>query len=114
MKQTSVLSTLLVLAALAGITTGCSKQEEPIGPVQKAGKAVDDAGEKVARGLRESLSKADEAAQKVAQSAENARAKIEDATRDATRDASKGLDNATEKVGEKVERAGEKIQEAAR
>jgi ribosome-associated translation inhibitor RaiA len=108
MKTTSILSALLMLAALAG-ATGCGKKEE-MGPVQKAGKAVDDVGEKVADQVREKLSKADEAAAKVVQSADEAREKIEDATRDA----SKGIDKATKKVGKQVERAGEKLQDAAR
>lgn len=108
MKTTSILSSLLMFAALTG-ATGCEKQTE-MGPVQKAGKAVDDAGEKVADKVREKMSEADEAAARMAQSADAAREKIEDATRDA----SKGIDNATQKVGKRVERAGEKIQDAAR
>lgn len=108
MKTTSIIGSLLMLAALA-TASGCTRQED-MGPGQKAGKAVDDAGEQVADKVREKLSKADEAAAKVVQSADDAREKIEDATRDA----SKGIDRATQKVGKQVERAGEKIQDAAR
>lgn len=90
---------LLVLAALAG----CSPKQEDMGPAQKAGKAVDDAGAKVAARLHEPIDKANAAAQQ-------ARDRIEDAAEDARA----GLNTATEEVGKKVEQAGEKIQDAAK
>lgn len=98
MNPKLMFAALLMLAGAAG----CSRQEE-MGPAQKAGKAVDDAGAKVAAKLHEPLDKANAAAQQ-------ARDKIEDAADDARA----GLDTATEKVGKKVEQAGEKIQDAAR
>jgi ABC-type transporter Mla subunit MlaD len=108
MKPTSILNALLVLAVLAGVD-GCTRRDEPIGPAQKAGKAVDDAGAQVADKLHDQLDKANEAAAQVTRAADETRDKIKDATEDAGR----GLDKATEEVGKKVERAGEKIQDAA-
>ncbi|MGI4721267.1 MAG: hypothetical protein ACRYGO_10445 [Janthinobacterium lividum] len=96
--KTTMLGTLLVLAVLAG----CSRDEDAIGPAQRAGKALDEAGTKVSRQMQEELAKADRAAAE-------AREKI----KDATRDAKGGLKRATEEVGKKVEDAGEKIQDAA-
>jgi hypothetical protein len=96
--KTSMLGTLLLLAVLAG----CSREEEAMGPAQRAGKALDDAGAKVTRQLDNELARADRAA-------EQAREKI----KDAAKDAKGGLKRATEEVGKKVEDAGEKIQDAA-
>jgi hypothetical protein len=87
----------LLLAALAG----CSREEE-LGPAQRAGKALDDAGAKVSRQVEQELAKADRAA-------EEARDKI----KDATKDAKGGLQRTAEQVGKKVEDAGEKIQDVA-
>ncbi|WP_026354115.1 hypothetical protein [Massilia niastensis] len=95
MKSTMV-GTLLALAVLAG----CSREEEAMGPAQRAGKALDEAGAKVTDSLKDELAKADRAA-------DEARDKVEDATRDASR----GLERATEEVGKKLEEAGEKIQD---
>lgn len=105
MKTISTVAALLVLAALAG----CNRHDDAMGPAQKAGKAVDDAGAQVAGKLQAQLDKANEAAQQVTRSAEETKEKIKDATEDASR----SLDKATEEVGKKVERAGEKIQDAA-
>ena len=106
MKITTMFGALLVLALAAG----CSRQNDGMGPAQQVGKAVDEAGDKVAEGLRAPLEKADEAAKKLAERTEDAREKI----RDATAEAGRGLQKATGKVGEKVEQAGEKLQDAAR
>jgi len=108
MKPTSMLSALTVLAVLAG-AAGCNRHDDAMGPAQKAGKAVDDAGAQVAGKLHAQLDKANEAAQQLEKSANDTRDKIDEATADASR----GLDAATEQVGKKVERAGEKIQDAA-
>lgn len=117
MKRTSMFGALLVLAMAAG----CSRDEAAMGPAQQAGKAVDEAGDKVAAGLRAPLEKADEAAKKLAERAEEQRSRLADRTeearekiKDATQEAGRGLQKATGKVGEKVEQAGEKLQEAAR
>ena len=96
--KTTMLGALLALAVLAG----CSREEEAIGPAQKAGKMLDDAGARVSRQVEGELAKADRAA-------DEARDKI----KDATRDAKGGLERATEEVGKKVEDAGEKIQDVA-
>jgi hypothetical protein len=96
--KTNMLGVLLVLAALAG----CSRDEEAMGPAQRAGKALDDAGARVTHQVDKELPKADRAA-------DEAREKIKDATKDARG----GLKRATEEVGKKVEDAGEKIQDAA-
>jgi uncharacterized membrane protein len=109
MRTSSMCSALLAVALVAGVA-GCGKRDEAIGPAQKAGQAIDNAGDKVARDLHDKLDRANQAAKKVTDSAEQAKDKIAEATADA----GKGLDKATEEVGKKVERAGEKIQEAAK
>ena len=117
MKTMTMVGTLLVFAVAAG----CSPKNDGIGPAQKAGKAVDEAGDKVARELRAPLEKADEAAKKLAERAEEERRQLAERTedarekiKDATQEAGRGLEKATGKVGEKVEQAGEKMQDAAR
>lgn len=112
MKITYLTTVIVSAALLAG--AGCSKKEDGMGPAQKAGQAVDNAGDRVARELQDKIDKANAAAQQVSDSAQQTRDRIAEATADATADASKGLNAATEKVGKKVEQAGEKIQESAK
>lgn len=109
MKSISILNLSVLLAALA-LSTGCTRRDEPVGPAQKAGAAIDNAGEKVADKLHENLDKARDAGQQVTEGAKRA----EERMQEATEDAAAGARKATEHVGEKVEAAGEKIQEAAR
>ncbi len=109
MRTNSICGALLAVALVAG-AAGCNKRDEAIGPAQKAGQAIDSAGDKVARDLHDKLDRANDAAKKVADSAAETKGRIAEATADAGR----GLDKATEEVGKKVERAGEKIQEAAK
>ncbi len=109
MKTTSILSAMLAVLLATG-AAGCTKRDEAMGPVQKAGQAVDNAGDKVAQDLHDKLDRAKQAGQQVADSAAETKNKIEQATADA----SQGLNKATEEVGKKVERAGEKIQEASK
>ena len=117
MKTMTMLGALLVLAL-----AGCSPRDEnDAGPAQKAGKAIDDAGDNVARELRAPLEKPDEAARRVAERADEARDRLAERTeearekiKDATDEAGRGLQKAGTVVGEKVERAGEKMQESAR
>ncbi len=112
MKLTYLPSTIMAMALLAG--AGCNKTPDGMGPAQKAGQAVDNAGDKVAREMQDKIDKANAAAKQVSDSAQQAKDRIAEATADATADASKGLNAATEKVGKKVEQAGEKIQESAK
>ena len=121
MKSNHMFGTLLVPLLLAVSIAACTRDDEAMGPAQQAGKAVDEAGQKVANGLRAPLEKADEAAQRAARRADEAREHLAERTedarakiKDATREAERGLEKATSKVGEKVERAGEKMQESAR
>jgi F0F1-type ATP synthase membrane subunit b/b' len=109
MKFTSIVSAAIVLATLSGLAA-CGKREEPIGPAQKAGAAIDNAGDKVAEKLQENINKANQAGEKI----QDAAKATGDRINEATQDASKGIDRATEEVGKKVEKAGEKIQESAR
>jgi predicted small secreted protein len=96
-------SSLLAMASLAGLLAGCNpSSSDNIGPAQRAGKAVDEAGAKVTSAVEHQVVKADAAARQ-------AREKVQDATTEASRN----LDHATAEVGKKVERAGEKLQEAA-
>lgn len=106
MKITSLIGCAMMLAALAG----CHKDEQGVGPAQKAGAKLDQAGETVGESLKANVDKAEEASKKITDAAKATGDKIEEATVDA----SKGLDRATENVGKKVEEAGEKIQESAR
>lgn len=109
MKTTPILHAALILALLAG-AAACGKRDDAVGPAQKAGAAIDNAGDKVAKELHDKLDKAQQAADGMAKSAKDAGDKINDATEDA----GAKLNKATEEVGKKVERAGEKIQESAR
>lgn len=107
MTKRSVSNTLPAAGLLAGLLAvallaGCKPQADGAGPAEKAGKAIDDAGARVAGKVREQVDKADAAA---AQAREQAK--------EATVEASRNLDKATEAVGRKVEQAGEKIQQAA-
>ena len=52
-------------AILALAMLGACQRTEPVGPAQKAGAAIDEAGEKVADKLQEGVDKADEAAKKL-------------------------------------------------
>lgn len=108
MNTTRISTAVLALAILAG-AGACTPREETIGPAQKAGAAIDNAGDEVARKIQEKLDKAEQAGEKMADAARSTGDKIEDATSDASR----GLQEATKKAGQKVERAGEKIQDAA-
>ena len=98
MTRSFVFATLLATVLLAG----CKPQADGAGPAEQAGKALDDAGARVAGRMREQVDKADAAA---AQAREQAK--------EATAEASRNLDKATEAVGRKVQQAGEKIQQAA-
>ena len=109
MKATPILSAVLAVALVAGMSA-CTKRDESMGPAQAAGKKLDNVGDQVAKDLHDKLDKADQAAKDVAKSAQDTADKINDATADAA----KGLNKVTEEVGKKVERAGEKIQEAAK
>jgi hypothetical protein len=106
MKFTLFAAGIAVLAGLAG----CTKPSEPVGPAQKAGAAIDQAGDKVGEKLKENLDKARAVGDDMAEAAKATGERIDEATGEAA----KGLDKATENVGKKVEQAGEKIQEAAR
>lgn len=90
--------TVAVLVAAMAMLSACQKKEE-MGPAQKAGAAIDNAGDKVAKDIHDKLDKAKEAGQKV---------------EDAARQAGDNLKEATGEVGKKVEQAGEKIQDAAK
>lgn len=97
----SIVTLCLVLAAMLA---GCKPSAgDGVGPAEKAGKAVDDAGARVSSAVQQQVVKADEAAERAREKAKVAAAQ-----------ASRNLDRATAKVGEKVEQAGEKMQEAAR
>ena len=113
MNSSTLLRVLLAGALLTGVAA-CTKHDEPIGPAQKAGAAIDQAGERVAKDLHDKLDKADQAAKQMTQAAKDTGAQISDATADAADDASKKLDQATVNVGKKVEHVGERIQEAGK
>ena len=86
---------ITLLAAV--LMSGCKPQVDGAGPAEQVGKAIDDAGARVAGKVQEQVEKADAAA---AQAREKAK--------EATAQASRNLDRATEAVGKKVEQAGEK------
>jgi hypothetical protein len=96
------ISTTAIL--LAALLAGCKQSPaDGMGPAQKAGKVVDEAGAKVQTAVQDQVVKADAAAERAREKAKEAAA-----------EASRNLDRATAKVGEKVEKAGEKMQQAAR
>lgn len=109
MNITSVSSALLAVAIVAG-AAACTPRQDEVGPAQKAGQAIDNAGDEVARKIQEKLDRAEQAGQKAADAARA----TGDQLKDATGDASRGLEEATRNAGKKVERAGEKIQDAAK
>jgi len=89
---------------LATLLAGCKQaSSDGMGPAQKAGKAVDEAGAKVQGAVADQVVKADAAAERAREKA-----------KEAALEASRNLDRTTAKVGEKVEQAGEKMQQAAR
>jgi predicted small secreted protein len=100
MKQISMSVMLLAAAVLAGCD---SSPGDGVGPAQRAGKAVDEAGAKVTSAVQDQVVKADAAAERAREKAKDAAAL-----------ASRNLDRATAEVGKKVEKAGEKLQEAGR
>jgi len=106
-NTTTLLAALLAVTALAG----CQPKHDngAPGPAQQAGKAVDEAGARVAKSLHAPIDKAEEARRKMEAAGEQAKRDIAEATDDARQ----GLNDATNEVGKKVERAGEKIQKAA-
>ncbi|HZV65619.1 MAG TPA: hypothetical protein VFG03_12010 [Telluria sp.] len=109
MNTKPIVGALLTLALVASLSA-CTKRDESMGPAQKAGQAIDNAGDKVAKDLHGKLDKAKQVGTDLAKSAQDTSDKIDEATSDAA----KGLNQATEEVGKKVEKAGEKIQESAR
>jgi len=102
MNRISLFSMLPGALLAATLLAGCSRQDDGVGPAQRAGKAIDDAGARVTGKMQEQVDKADEAARQARERA-----------KDATEEASRNLDKATAAVGKKVEQAGEKIQQAA-
>jgi Spy/CpxP family protein refolding chaperone len=104
---TTLMAALVAAAALAG----CQPKQDTgaPGPAQQAGKAVDEAGARVAKSLHAPIDKAEEAKRKMAEAGEQARKDIAAATEDART----GLNDATKEVGKKVERVGEKMQNSA-
>lgn len=97
------ISAMLAITSLAAVLAGCQQSSsDSIGPAERAGKAVDDAGARVSSAVQQQVVKADAAARVAREKA-----------KDVAAEASHNLDRATEQVGKKVERAGEKMQEAA-
>jgi methyl-accepting chemotaxis protein len=113
MKRTSLIQTAAVVAMLAALSA-CKKPDEPVGPAQKAGAAIDSVGEKAAAQLHEGIDKVHKATEDMNERARHAGDEVQEAAKDAADDANKGISKATEVVGKKVEKAGEKIQDAAR
>jgi F0F1-type ATP synthase membrane subunit b/b' len=109
MNTTSVARAMLAIAIVAG-ASACTPREDAVGPAQKAGQAIDNAGDEVARKIQDKLDKAEQAGEKAADAARATGDKLKDATGDASR----GLEEATRNAGKKVEQAGEKIQDAAK
>jgi hypothetical protein len=94
---------IVAMLALAVSLTGCTKKEDEMGPAQKAGAAIDNAGDRVAKDIHEKLDKARDAGQDVAEAAKVQGEAIKEATAEVA-----------EEAGKKVEEAGKNMQEAAR
>ena len=82
MKHGKIVGAALFMSALLAALPGCQKQE---GPLEKAGKEIDQAVEKMGQPKEGPLERAGQ-----------------------------GIDDAAEKVGEKMEKAGDSIQDAAK
>lgn len=104
--------TVAALLAL-GCLAGCTKEEEGMGPAQKAGAAIDNVGQQAAEQMQDSLEKADEAAAALREKAKATGEQVKERAEDAARDADRGLEQITDNVGRSVEQAGEKIQKKA-
>jgi len=82
MKHGKIVGAALFMSALLVALPGCQKQE---GPLEKAGKEIDQAVEKMGQPKEGPLERAGQ-----------------------------GIDDAAEKVGEQMEKAGDSIQDAAK
>lgn len=82
LKLGKTIGTALCMAALLAAVTGCQKKE---GPLEKAGKEIDQAVEKV---VEPKAGPAEQAGQ--------------------------AIDNAAEKTGQQIEKAGDSLQDAAK
>jgi predicted small secreted protein len=136
MKNITVATLMLAVAALA---SGCHKADNNtngMGPAQSAGKAVDDAGSKVATETREGAAvagavvdkagenakiaadhagdKIENAADRAGDKAQQAGAEVRQESHEAAQNVKEGASKATTATGKAVERAGEKIQDAAK
>eukprot|EP01036_Dinobryon_divergens_P000835 gene835-1090_t len=90
MTNATIFKAAAALVLVAGLAA-CNKPAEPMGPAQKAGAAIDNAGAQVADKLNENIEKADQAAKQVAESAKATGREIENATAEAADDAARGL-----------------------
>ena len=132
MKKTTISAIMLAVAVLA---TGCKKADNDpsTGPAQEAGKAIDNAGAKVAEETKEGAAAVgaatERAAENVDQATDKAAANIDHATdkaaanmreagaevrqesKEAAAEVRQGADAINDKAGKAVERAGEKMQD---
>jgi hypothetical protein len=132
MKKTTISAIMLAVAVLA---TGCKKADNDpsTGPAQEAGKAIDNAGAKVAEETKEGAAAVgaateraaenvdqatDKAAANVEHAAEHAKENMKEAgaevrqeSKEAAAEVRQGADAINDKAGKAVERAGEKMQD---
>jgi hypothetical protein len=113
MNRTTITGILLATSLLVGCNRNDTVQPAGIGPAERAGRAVDNAGARVADTMQAQVQKADEAARQLRDKADATARQARENVQDVTQEASRNLDRATEAVGKKVEQAGEKIQQAA-
>jgi hypothetical protein len=138
--KTTTISLSSILFAVAVLATGCHKAETTdtnnMGPAQTAGKAVDDAGAKVATESREAAAdanaaadragekidaatdraavKADAAADRAGANMREAGAEVRQESHEAAANVKEGAKDATAATGRALERTGEKMQDSSK
>lgn len=131
MNKTTISALMLAVAVLA---TGCKKDADPsTGPAQEAGKAIDNAGAKVAEETKEgaatvgaateraaenvdqatdrAAANIDQATDKAAENLKEAGAEVRQESKEAAAEVRQGADAVNDKAGKALERAGEKMQD---
>ena len=97
--SSSKLAAGALLAAL-GLLSACTKPSEPVGPAQKAGAAIDQAGDQVGEKLKENIDKAKAVGDNVAEAAKATGDRIEPEAGDKRADRLAGVGAADQRAGD--------------
>jgi hypothetical protein len=111
MKATTAMRLVLLIAVATG-AVACKRREPQVAPAPASATTLpaDSSGTRVGDALREKIDRAEQASRDVAKAAHETREKIDEATAEGRKE----LSETGVEVGKKVERAGEKIEQAAR